>query len=314
MKVRKHLRMLPACAVTAVLTFIYYQLTQYGEFRITAMSAVWIIAFTGILFAAAELARLLVMKLFPKLAAGEKKHFLGMMIGVKEITCILCCLVLAVLSFLPLILDTVSPSAPFESTSKAVMDTGIGATGLTNVGPITKEIVVYQTFECPCQYLRALEFKAETFDRVNESTLFVDLCECDTVKLFEKWEIDERTLKQGDPIYLEITNPELLSGTRGRDFMLRIYSRDAVADTGISLYCTENDTYDTGEGPMGKLYIVEDIPEGDLLMKVYGNDKPENYESVRTWLCVFTAAVSCMTGWALLYGKKKTKEKKAEEI
>ena len=188
-----------------------------------------------------------------------------------------------------------------------VLDISKGAYGVDNVGEITSGITVYQVIECPSEYLHALEVKAATFDRENDCTVTLELVDFKNPLItYEKREIDAKTLSDGDPLVLEIQNPELLTYLKGMDLMLEIYSTDATEGNAISVYCTTNDNY------IGNMQVAKDRQERDLQLKVYGNNKPVNYDSVRAWMCVYTAAVACVFVWVLLR-KKKAGNGKEEE-
>lgn len=302
MKTKKHVWMLLACGITAVLAVLYIRVAKRGNLYIDGSIVLWALALTAGLFAFAELARFLFMKLCPKLAAGEKAHVRGITFGAREIMAVILCIPLIVLSFWPVISaerdDTVSP---YAGTTKLIMDTARNATGTETVGPILQTAAVYQIFECPSVFLHKLELKAATFGEEHDSTLIIDLVDAETaLTTYELWTIDASTLSDGDPIVLEITNPEIQAHVKGKDLMFRIYTRDATPETAVSLYCTANNGY-VGNTAVGKQFI-----DGDLLLKVYGNSKPVNYESVRDWMCVYAAAVSCLFALVLLLRWKKT--------
>ena len=310
MKAKRHVWMLTACLLTAVLTLGYLKITQQGEAQVTWLSLVWVIAFAAILFAAAELGRLLFVRCCPKLAAGEKRHLMELELGTKEIMGIVFCVVLTALSFLPAILDSMNQYVPEDRPSEMMLDTAEEAKGLETVGLITRDIEVDQTFENPCEYLYAIELKAATLGRENDCTLMIALSDPDTLEEYEYWEFDSKELEDGDPVICEIRNPDIRDHAAGRIFMLQIFSEDAVSANAISMYRTVNNTLEEN-GLQGKLLLPEDEPEGILVMKLYGNKETERFEGARIWMCVYTAVLACTAVWLLL--RKKDHKGKTEE-
>lgn len=334
MKAKKHGWMLFACLITALLTLGYLKITRDGGITVTWMSLVWVLAFTAILAAAAELGRLLFKKLCPKLAAGEKGDFLGMRIGAREIMGIVFCVILTVLSFVPVMLDAAHHSWPMEMTPELILDTYVGAKGLNNIGPVTRDTVAFQSFECPCEYLDRIELKAATYGRKNESRLMIVLEDAETLEEYDFWEINSKKLEDGDAVTLQIRNPEARNHVKGKSFLLEIYGdEDAVNANSVSLYCAVNNTFENfrenldeeqaenlPEELHGTLQILDEEQGGILLMAFWGDNEPEILEGVRIWMCVYTALAACAAVWMLLAftsGKKKDRKKahkgKAEE-
>ena len=77
MKTKKHLQMLLACGITAVLAVAYNRIAKYGDMHADWSAVLWVLVLTAGLFAFTELARFLFVKLCPKLAAGGEAHLRG---------------------------------------------------------------------------------------------------------------------------------------------------------------------------------------------------------------------------------------------
>ncbi len=162
---------------------------------------------------------------------------------------------------------------------------------------MTSEMVLSQTFVCTQEYLHAIVVTNAVCGPEQDSTLSFVLNDAETGDMLQEWTLDAAAIgKTGDAV-LNLTDPLSQIGMNGKPLRLRIWSDDATGKNAMTLYATGTDGY--GEG---KLIVNGEDSGGDLCMILQGYMKPENYEGVRIWTCVYTAAL-CIGAVILAYRK-----------
>lgn len=278
----RHLWIALGCLGVALLTAGYYQVTQYGKITFTLAGFGWTLLLAAGLFALLEGGHWLYKKF------GKPEH-------AKRVTAIVFCVILVILSFLPLFCDLIQQEYPWYSAPTSLVN--IGRDGSSYGILMTADMVLNQTFTCTQDSLSGITINSVTTGPEKDSTLTFVLTETESREVLQGWILDARTLGEVSNINLDVTEPAAQQNMEGKVLRLQIYSDDATGKNAVTLYATSSDAY-----PEGRLIVNGEDSGGDLCMALNGLTKPENYESVRIWMCVYTAAL-CVAAVVLAYRK-----------
>ena len=298
---KKHGWTLLGCFGIALLVVLYYQITQFGMGIFNKESALWVLILTAGFFALAEGWALLCRKVLePKLSKRAAKDGKKPRLTARNLTALALCLVFAVISFLPVIMDFVHRSYPYFVKAQAVLSVG-GGDGTT--GPVTRDTEISQSFVCTSDSMKALVLQTGSCGEEKDSTLEITLLDGETWAMAGSWSLPAGDIAENSSLRLEIAEGALEGNVNGKRFVLSIAS-DATSRNAVTLRRSIVDSY-----PDGTLSVNGEPEEGDLALSVENFSEPENYESVRIWLCVYNTVLTCGAVWLVF---RKTGKRAAE--
>ena len=207
------------------------------------------------------------------------------------------CLIVSVLCFMPVIIDYATDSKPYALSTKEMIVVKEMEDCNDTVGEIISGHRIRQTFTCTLDSIDSIVFKAGTYKRINNGTLYIELADLESGEVVDAWQRDISEIEDNKPLILYSNLAPGQIHMDNREYAVTIYSENAYKGNALTLYCATEDLYKDGF-----LLLEDQRAPGDLIMTITGFESVESYERVKIWLCFYlTAAI--LVSMAFLRGK-----------
>lgn len=192
------------------------------------------------------------------------------------------CVLTAAVCFIPIMIDYVTDRKPYGYYTKEMVKVEKKEECVENIGPITKDTKIEQTFISEFDTITGISLSVATYGRENDCKLYVRLIDQETDRVLESWEKDAVDFDDDSSIKLESKNPMSHFDMRGKRCRIEITSSSQSIEQAVTLYYATVDLYKNGK------LILNGQPYGrDLIMTIWGYDGKDGYERVKIWLCVY---------------------------
>lgn len=188
--------------------------------------------------------------------------------------------VFAVLSMTPIVRDFLLEDYSYAYYEKELFSTQIiDFDNATNVGQLIDGRIIEQTFYCDIAAISSVDLYTQTYDRINNGTLTVQLIDMDNENIINTWNVDLREIPNNDYLHLSIDNPFSYE-VNGRECELKIYSEGATTDDCVTLISVPNQYLG------GEILADGETSNSDLVCSISGFGDVSNMENVRIWICL----------------------------
>ncbi len=194
------------------------------------------------------------------------------------------CIVIAVLCFMPVMLDTVRGRQPYNYAIGMIAESGDMMHGDEGLPVSPADTAISQSFVCNLVNVLEIELKAGCEGKSLSGKIGVSLYDDEKNEELESWEVPVSEVEKEGEIKVSVSSPGKYGELRNRRFRIYVSVKDLAEGEKVFLSYLPYSWYENGN-----LTVDGTETEGDLIMEITGCKDPTNMMLAKCFICLYFA-------------------------